>query len=166
MKPFKPFFFVLLLVGLGTLAVTCDKLYAMAQIRGWLPGATMTTCTVTEKYEDIWTRIQRNGAFRLNCPNLQRMPGQRVQLSLALWLKTQVGTTLPIVQVGGLFEGNLYVQNDLGSSDGDFVVDGAFLIVEVLVIWMCVWMLAYRPRPSAMQQLFPNNSSRAERYRR
>ena len=166
MKPFKPFFFVLLLVGLGTLAITCTKVYAMAQIRGWLPGAKVTTCVVTENYEDLWSRIQHNGAFRLNCPSLVRAPGARVQLSFERWLTTEVGTALPIVQVGGFFSDGLYVQNDLGSTDGDFVVDGAFFIVEVLVIWMSLWMMVYKPRPSAVQQLFPNNAYRANRYRR
>ena len=166
MKPFKPFFFVLLLVGVGTLAFTCTKIYAMAQIRGWLPGAKVTTCFVTEKYEDVWSRLQHNGAFRLNCPNLVRTPGHHVQLSLERWLTTKVGTALPIVQVGGFFSDDLYVQNDLGSSDGDFVVDGMFIIAEMLVIWGSLWMMVYKPRPTAMQQPFQNNTYGAGRYRR
>jgi len=166
MKVNKPFFFVLLLVALGALAFTSYKIYTMAQIRGWLPGAKVTTCTVTAKYEDWWTRIQKNGAFTLDCPNLVRVPGHRVQLSFELWLKTQVGTALPIVQVGGLFGEDLFVQNDLGSSDGDFVVDVVFLMGEVLVSLMALSMLFYQPRPTVMQQLWPDNASRAGRYRR
>jgi hypothetical protein len=166
MKLNKPALFILLLVGLGTLAFTSYKIYTMAQIRGWLPGAKATTCTVTAKYEDVWSRIQRGGAFTLDCPNLQRVPGHRVQLSYELWLKIGVGTSIPIVRVGGLYGEELFVQNDLGSSDGDFAVDSMFLMGEVLVSLIALLGLFYKPRPTIMQELWPNSNSSVYRRRR
>ena len=108
MKVNKPFVVIVLLVGLVALAFTSYKIYTMAQIRGWLPGAKVTTCTVTAKFEDWWTRIQKNGAFTLDCPNLQRVPGHRVQLSYELWLNIGVGTSIPVVQVAGLYGADLF----------------------------------------------------------
>jgi len=166
MKIYKPFFVFLLLVGLGLLGFTTYKLYAMLQIRGWIPGAQVTTCYVTAKFEDLWTRIQKNGTFTLDCPDLVRVPGHRVQLSLQRWLSTSVGDALPIVKVGGLFSEELYVQGDLGSSDGDFAIDTVFLGAEGLVILMAIWALMYKPRRTAMQELFPGNTSTVRRYRR
>ena len=166
MKVNKPFVFFVLLVALGTLAFTSYKIYSMAQIRGWIPGAKFTTCTVTAKFEDWWTRIQKNGAFTLDCPNLQRVPGHRVQLSYELWSDIGVGSSIPIVQVDGFYNADLFVQNDLGSSDGDFVVDALFLMGEMLVILMALWMLSYKPRPNIMQQLFPNSDPGVRRVRR
>jgi hypothetical protein len=166
MKLNKPGLFILLLVGLGTLTFTSYKISTMAQIRGWLPGAKVTTCTVTAKYEDWWTRIQKNGAFTLDCPNLQRVPGHRVQLSYELWLNVGVGTSLPIVRVGGFYGEDLFVQNDLGSSDGDFAVDAMFLMGELLVSLLALWGLFYKPRRTIMQELWPNDGSRVYRGRR
>jgi hypothetical protein len=165
MKLNKPALFIVLLVGLGTLAFTSYKIYTMAQIRGWLPGAKGTTCIVTAKFEDIWTRIQKNGAFSLDCPYLERVPGHRVQLSLERWLKIGVGTSLPIVRVGGFYGEELFVQNDLGSSDGDFAVDAMFWMGELLVSYIALWGLVYKPRPTIMQELWPDSGSRVV-YRR
>jgi len=166
MKVNKPFVVIVLLVGLVALAFTSYKIYTMAQIRGWLPGAKVTTCTVTAKFEDWWTRIQKNGAFTLDCPNLQRVPGHRVQLSYELWLNIGVGTSIPVVQVAGLYGADLFVQNDLGSSDGDFAVDAMFLMGEVLVSLIAVWMLSYKPRPNIMQELWPNSNTGVRRGQR
>jgi hypothetical protein len=166
MKLNKPALFFVLLVGLAALSFTSYKIYTMAQIRGWLPGAKFTTCIVTAKFEDVWTRIQKNGAFSLDCPYLQRGPGQRVQLSLERWLKIGVGTSLPIVQVNGFYNEDLFVQGDLGSSDGDFMVDAMFWLGELLVSYIALWGLFYKPRPTIMQQLWPNSGSSPNVYRR
>lgn len=166
MKVNKPFIFFLLLVGIGLMAFTSYKIVTMLEIRQWIPGAKFTTCTVTAKYEDWWTRIQKNGAFTLDCPNLQRTPGHRVQLSYGLWLKTNVGSSLPIVRVGGLYGEQLFVQNDLGSSDGDFAIDAVFLVGEALFCLFMAWGLSLKPRRTRLQELFPEDGSGVRRYRR
>jgi hypothetical protein len=148
------------------MAFTTYKIHTMMQIRGWIPGAITTTCTVTAKYEDWWTRIQHNGAFSLNCPNLQRTPGHRVQLSYQEWMNINVGSSLTIIRVGGLYGEELFVPNDLGSSDGDFAIDVIFLIGEGIVSLVAWWGLLYKPRRTVMQELFQGSSTQTRRYRR
>lgn len=132
-----------LIVALGVgIGVTGPKLYKMAQIKGWLPGATAADWTVTQKWHQTpnqhpsgrntyWIAtteedIRKIGPHRLNVPSEK-------------WESLKEGDKLEIVSVPG--DPAPYLRDGIFVSWGNFAFDLALLGVEFGVVGVMVWPL-------------------------
>lgn len=139
-------FVPLLLMGLGGMALSWNSLHRMKQLRGWEPGATVTTATVRDKAQD--TRYQRHWVS-LSDQSARTYGTHRVELSPERFAQYEVGDPIEVVYLPG--DPEPYPRNDILDSDGNFAfryfllaaagglaflsVVGAVVAVPILWLW-------------------------------
>lgn len=122
-----------LLVGLGMAAlVTGPKLHKMAQIRGWLPGASTATVVVTDRWHqqpgeagtdhDVYWITWDGGDVR-------RVGPHRFNVSAEQFPALTVGSSLEVVRVPG--DRGSYLRDDIFASTENFIFDVALLLGEL-----------------------------------
>ncbi|HEY0152050.1 MAG TPA: hypothetical protein VGB92_08640 [Longimicrobium sp.] len=138
-----------LFLGLGMAAlVTGPKLHKMAQIRGWLPGGTIDTVVVTDRWHqrpgeagtdhDIYW-ITWDGA------DVRRVGPHRLNVAAERFPALTMGSRLEVIRVEG--DRDAYLRDDIFASNGNFIFDIALLIGEMALV--VVGVRGLRRRASA-----------------
>jgi hypothetical protein len=141
-------------VGLAA-AVTVPKLYKMAQINGWQPGATITARVITNKGVDegrrglkhYWVSWSKNGSS-LN-------HADRDYVSPEVWETIQEGDSVEVVRVPGDEAG--YLRNGVFVEPGNFVFDYFLLAAEIitaLAMAILIIIISRRGRTPALTPEF------------
>lgn len=105
------------------------KLYRMAQIRGWVPGAKITTYTVTQKAVTKGWRGRDAYVISWKNENIQTPSHNRVFVPYEKWKNIRIGSQVDIARVGNSEEP--YLLDDIYVSDGNFVFDIMLLCTEL-----------------------------------
>lgn len=119
----------------GLMLITVPKIYAMAQIKGWIPGGVATHVVITSKWHQSADEA-RDGkeAFFIawNRADIHVPGAHRTNVFGDQWSRMQVGDSIEIVNVPG--DADSYLRDDIYVSPGNFVVDFVFLLFEVIGI--------------------------------
>ncbi len=124
-----------LIISLGlAVGITGPKLYKMAQIRGWIPGAILTEKVILEKLHE--TRRQRRRDpntywLRIDDVKIEYPGNHRINLTPEMWEDLSIGDNLEVVQLSK--EGNYYLRNGIFVSTGNFIFDFFLLSIEISV---------------------------------
>lgn len=142
-----------LILGLGMAAlVTGPKLHKMAQIRGWLPGGSIETVVVTDRWHqqpgedgvdhDVYW-ITWAGA------DVRRIGTHRLNVTAEQFPALTPGSRLEVIRVPG--DRNAYLRDDIFVSIGNFIFDLLLLIGELALVGLGVREFATRRqrRPAA-----------------
>jgi hypothetical protein len=132
-----------LVISVGLAAgVTGPKLYKMAQIKGWQPGATVTTGVITDKGVNqgrygfkhwvSWTN--HGGALTRD---------DRDNVNAEDWESMRVGDRVDVVRVPG--DDGAYLRNGVFVETGNFVFDFVLLAAEIITALVMV-ILLFRSR--------------------
>jgi hypothetical protein len=125
-------------VGLAV-GVTLPKLYKMAQIKGWQPGATVTTRVITDKGVDqgrrglkhYWVSWANHGGALTRA--------DRDNVSPEDWQSMRVGDSVEVVRVPG--DDAAYLRNGVFVEPGNFVFDYVLLAAEIITALVMVILL-------------------------
>jgi hypothetical protein len=109
--------------------VTGPKLYKMAQIMGWQPGADVTTGFITEKgvnqdyrgREHYWVSWANHGGALTRA--------DRANVSPEVWESMKEGDSVEVVRVPG--DESAYLRNGVFVEPGNFVFDFVLLALAV-----------------------------------
>ena len=117
-----------MVVCLLGVAVTGNKLYTMAQIRGWVGGAEETRCTVTRKWA---TRARRRcNESQVYHVALSTPTGDKsTSLDRETWEPLQVGDTLEARFLPG--DRQPYLAGGICAIGGNFAFDLGLLLLEL-----------------------------------
>ena len=116
------------LLSLGLLLFTSQKIYAMAQIRGWLAGGTKERVRVTSK----WFKPPSTYWVAWGNQNIRVMSDSRINIQQELWLKIEVGNLIEIVKLGD--SPTPYLKDGIYTSNGNFIFDFGLLLLEIVGI--------------------------------
>lgn len=119
----------------GLMLITVPKIYAMAQIKGWIPGGIAAHVVITSKWHESAdeARDGRDVFFIAWNGGDIHMPGPyRTNVFEDQWDRMQIGDSIEIVNVPG--DAGSYLRDDIYVSPGNFVVDFVFLLFEVIGI--------------------------------
>lgn len=121
-----------LLLGCIGVPFTWQKLEGMKQIRGWKPGATIKTCTVTDKL------VVGQYTHWLSWDNGDiRVPGDhRINLPENVANRYEVGSDVDIVYLPN--DSSPYHRDGIYADDGNFAFDYVLLTIEVGMIVVSV----------------------------
>jgi hypothetical protein len=111
--------------------VTGPKLHKMAQIKGWRPGATVTTRFITKKGVNQGTRGSNH--YWVSWANYDGTisPAHRDYVSPEVWESMEVGDPVEVIHVPGDDAG--YLPNGVYVELGNFAFDIALLAVGLCV---------------------------------
>jgi len=109
--------------------VTVPKLYKMAQIMGWQPGAEVTTRFITQKGVDQGMRGREHYwvSWANHDGSLSR--AFRANVSPEVWRSMRVGDSVEVVRVPG--DDAAYLRNGVFVEPGNFVFDLVLLAVTL-----------------------------------
>jgi hypothetical protein len=136
--------------------VTIPKLYKMAQIVGWLPGAEVTTGFITQKGVDEGMRGRQHYWVSWAIHGGAFSRADRGNVSPEVWAKMRVGDSVEVARVPGDDAGHL--RNGVFVEPGNFVFDFVLLALTLgvavasagrLLLW---W---YRGRQEACWEGLP-----------
>jgi len=110
---------------------TGPKLYKMAQIKGWQPGAIVATRFITQKgvnqdmrgREHYWVSWANHGGALTHA--------DRANVSPEVWESLKVGDSIEVIRVPG--DDSAYLRNGVFVETGNFVFDFVLLGVTVCV---------------------------------
>ena len=111
--------------------VTGPKLYKMAQIKGWLPGATATTRPITQKGVDHGTRGREHHWVSWANSGGPISRAHRASVSPEVWETMTVGDPVEVIRVPG--DEDAYLRNGVFVEPGNFVFD-----IVLLSVGLCV----------------------------
>jgi hypothetical protein len=141
---------VSLALGLG---VTGPKLYKMAQIKGWVPGALVTPGVVTQKGVDQRQGRQIEDSYWVSWArgDVRGSWDQRGRVSPEVWEGMQVGDSIDLIRVPD--DGRTYLRNGVFVDWGNFAFD-LFLLSAAMVVALvsAVRLLWWLVRGNAVQQ--------------
>ena len=131
---------ILLAVSIWLLAFTGNKLWKMAQINGWVPGADTVEVAVTEKSasetelrhgvgDTVYWLIWQDG---------------RTNVTREIWQGVQMSDRLELRRLPG--EGKLYYEGGIYASPGNFVFDFVLLGLEFVLFFCALTRLVIRFR--------------------
>jgi hypothetical protein len=111
--------------------VTGPKLYKMAQIKGWQPGATTTTRWITDKGVERGSRGRQS--YWVTWANYGGRPAEsdRDWVSAETWASMKVGDPVEVVSVPGDKAG--YLRDGVYVEPGNFAFDLVLLAVAACV---------------------------------
>jgi hypothetical protein len=115
-------------IGLASL-MTGPKLYRMARIVGWQPGAEVATRWVAHKGVD---NDMRGRKFHWVSWAIDGSPTDRDNVSPEVWESMKVGDAVEVVFVPGTNE-KAHLRKGVFVEEGNFVFDFILLGVEILV---------------------------------
>ena len=142
-----------LVISVGLAAgVTVPKLYKMAQIKGWQPGATVTTRVITDKgwdqgrrgFKHYWVSWANHGGALTRA--------DRDNVSPEGWQRMRVGDSVEVVRVPG--DDAAYLRNGVFVEPGNFVFDYVLLAAELITALVMV-ILLFRSRRGRAPALTP-----------
>jgi hypothetical protein len=150
---------------------TVPKLYTMARIKGWVPGAVVTHEMITQKgiaharrtrEDDVyWLSWSNNtvrdedarrgskGLFYRLVPWADQSGGAWtlcVRVEPEAWKELEVGDPLEVIRIPG--DESAYHRNDAFVDAGQFVIDFPFLAVEITVAIVVLIQIIRRYRRS------------------
>ena len=122
-------------VALGLAAlITIPKLYRMAQIKAWIPGATITREVVAQKWHQLPSEYPRERDvywISWGPAPIREVGPHRTNLEADDWARVEVGQPVNVVRIPG--DEHTYTQNDIFVSTGNFVFDIVLLLIELTV---------------------------------
>jgi hypothetical protein len=132
-------------LGLIGLLVTGPKVVRMAQIKGWLPGASARVYPITQKWEEV--RDDGQGDRRIYWiswteRSVQEVGDHRLNLERAQWDALAVGDSIEIVRVPG--DRWPHVRNGIFVQLENFVLDFVLLGIELWLVWTGIRLLRRR----------------------
>jgi hypothetical protein len=139
-------------LGLG-LGVTGPKLYKMAQIKGWVPGALVTPAVVTQKGVDPrqFRQIEETYWVSWEYGEVRGSWTRRVRVSPEVWEGMKLGDPIDLIRVPG--DGRTYLRNgvfvDWGNCAFDLFLLAAAVVVALVSAVRLLWWLV---RGRAVQQ--------------
>lgn len=118
-------------IGLAV-GVTGPKLIRMAKIRGWLPGATTETRTITQTWHQTPDQ-HPNGRdtywISWTQEDIHIVGPHRLNVSPEKWSSLQVGQTLEVRSLPN--DREIYLEEGIYASTGNFVFDLLLLAAEL-----------------------------------
>lgn len=140
----------ILVLALGAaLVITVPKLVRMARIRGWLPGATVSTEVITQK----WDHPSRSGRaywVAWSERDIREVGPHRLNIPQARWERLAIGDTISLVRVGR--RSSPYLGDGIYASTGNFILDIALLMFELGIAGAMIWRLRHPPGPPQPQE--------------
>lgn len=127
--------FLALFVGAicaSLMLITVPKIHSMLQIKGWIPGAAVTSVAITAKWHQAADESgDGREAFFIAWNDADiHLPGpQRTNTFDDQWHLMKVGDMIEIIRVPG--DSTPYLRNDIYVSPGNFAVDLGLLAVEM-----------------------------------
>jgi hypothetical protein len=140
---------VLAVVGLF---VTLPKLQAMAQIRGWLPGAEARTVVITDKWHQTAAEHHEGREvywIAWGGEEIRKVGHHRLNLLPEDWAALDVGQQLELVLLPG--DPTPHLRNSIFDSAGNFAIDLLLLGVELTLVFRLLNALFPR-RVEALQR--------------
>ena len=130
-------------VGLG---MTGSKLYKMAQIKGWLPGATVTPAVTTQKGVDrAQGRRQIEDSYWVSWAkgDVRGSWAERERVSPDVWETMKVGDPIELIRVPG--DSQAYLRNGVFVDPDNFAFDlilfaGAMAVAVVSAVRLLWWL--------------------------
>lgn len=130
------------------LGVTIPKLYKMCQIKGWLPGASATQETITQKWHQAAAEnpLSRDSYWiAWSAEDIHKVGDHRTNVMPEDWVRLYVGDQIEIVRLSG--DRSPYLRDDIFVSAGNFAFDGIFLAAQIgVALTMLMRMIQSRNR--------------------
>jgi hypothetical protein len=133
---------ILVLAAAAALLITVPKLHKMMRIRGWLPGAFVSTEIITQKWDApgraaraywvAWTErdIREVGPHRLNVPR-------------ARWDRLAIGDRIQIVRLRR--DPWPYLRDGIYASTVNILLDIVILLAEIAIVAAMLHRLRHPP---------------------
>lgn len=149
-----PLTIVALLALVFLLGFTLPKLYKTSQIRGWLPGASISQAVITdkasEKWRDIGATARRANYLSYGTHYLVSWNGQaaleegpdRAFLQKDAWDNLKIGDTIDVIYLAD--NGRTYTRASVMVSNGNITLDILIVITELLVLGLCIYFIVQR----------------------
>jgi hypothetical protein len=125
---------------LGLIIFTGGKLYKMAQIEGWAPGASISQVEVLDKGTESGRRGSEYYWVELDPIKLS---DHRIRLEQNYWNTIKIGDSIEVRQVPS--DDSTYSKNDIFTEPGNYSVDVVLLIVELAGVVFFALNLFKRP---------------------
>jgi len=135
------------------LAVTGPKLYKMAQIRGFIGGATLLERTITDKASQDWrtalslNRTSSSGTNYFIAWNEQsalEAGPNRINIQQEQWEKLNIGDSIDLMRLP--HDEATYIRTGIFASNGNFMFDAILLALQLAIIMNSIVRLARRPQ--------------------
>lgn len=124
-------------VGMA-IGVTLPKLYAMTQIRGWIPGAVVRMETVSQKWNQTPAEHPDGRDvywISWGTKSIREVGPHRLNVEPEEWPGIAIGSPVEIVTVSG--DPWPHTRNGIFASNGQFVFDGCLLLAEAIGALLC-----------------------------
>jgi hypothetical protein len=139
---------ILVLAAAAALLITVPKLFTMARIRGWLPGASQSTEIIAQK----WDHPSRRGhAYWIAWSerDIREVGPHRLSVPRDRWERLAVGDRIAIVRLPR--HRQPYLRDGIYASTGNFLLDVLILLVEIGVVLAMIHRLRHPPAPEPPQ---------------
>jgi hypothetical protein len=129
---------VILIASLILALYTGNKLYTMAQVRGFVPGARVTQQTVTQKYIGFG---KRGDVYWISWTkeDIRKVGDHRTNLEYDEWVKYEEGDPIEVIYANN--SSTPFLRNDIFTTNGNFVFDGLLLTAELGTACFMIFLL-------------------------
>lgn len=118
--------FILILLG-----VFINKLHSMAQVRGWLGGATEELQKITDK-KILEGQFGEAYWIAWNHSDIGQASSNRINIDEKQWIEFSIGDAITIIRFPD--EPVPYYREGIYASYGNFILD--FVLVSLLIWWL------------------------------
>lgn len=135
---------VVLLISGFLFVFTGQKLYKMAMIRGFIPGAKVEKRIITQKWNQYvrQRKLSRNAYWiSWTDKSIEEVGNHRVNIHYDDWQKLSVGDSIDLVFIPG--DNRPFTKNDIFADNGNFIFDSILLIIELTgLIWSTFFIIS------------------------
>lgn len=135
---------VVLLISGFLFIFTGQKLYKMAMIRGFIPGAKVEKRIITQKWNQYvrQRRLSRNVYWiSWTDKSIQEVGNHRLNMRYDDWQKLSEGDAIDLVFIPG--DNRAFMKNDIFADNGNFIFDLILLIIELTaLIWSTFFIIS------------------------
>jgi hypothetical protein len=128
------------------------KLYGIAQIKGWIPGAEVRRAFIVQKGMDPSRRLRDQDSYWVSWEygEVRDSWYRRVRVSPEVWQDMQLGGPIDLIRVGD--DPHTYLREGVGVEWGNIALDlgmlavavVVFLVTSVRLLW---WLVRGRTAP-------------------
>ncbi|MGL4552736.1 MAG: hypothetical protein ACRC33_16295 [Gemmataceae bacterium] len=132
---------LVLAAGLGAAGFMGQKLHKAAQVRGWVPGASVARRAVAQKGWDSARRLRDDDSCWVSFSAAASTSwADRHRLTPESWHRLNVGDVVEVVRVPG--DGETYLRDDIQFEDGNVALDAVMLAAALAAaVWATCGLL-------------------------
>ncbi len=151
-RPGPKMILLMLMAALIAALITGPALYRTCRVRGWLPGATVTTETITKTWIEASTRVRGWGSGTSTVYWVSwakdgdaTAPGSRTNLDHDAWAKLHAGDSVAVIRVGG--DERPCLRHDASDTNGELAINLSLFAAELAIaLYVAVRLLRARRR--------------------